>query len=158
MVDVLVVATGQLVDDRFARQGYPGDTAGRSAQFDDAHEGRIGDVKGQPPHITGADFLKRFGIPAKSAAAYALTDQDYEALAKATAGWPRVRVIQSGRNGGFGAGNNHGIRAGLPLVATTTILGRAANAQRIRLGQTVNWGNCRASSSAKCSTPGLSVA
>lgn len=28
-------------------------------------------------------------------------------------GWPRVRVIQSGRNGGFGAGNNFGIRAGM---------------------------------------------
>lgn len=30
-------------------------------------------------------------------------------------GWaPRVRVMQSGHNGGFGAGNNVGIRAGLP--------------------------------------------
>ncbi len=29
-------------------------------------------------------------------------------------GWDRVRVIQSGHNGGFGAGNNVGIRAGLP--------------------------------------------
>lgn len=29
-------------------------------------------------------------------------------------GWGRVRVLQSGRNGGFGAGNNFGIRAGLP--------------------------------------------
>jgi N-acetylglucosaminyl-diphospho-decaprenol L-rhamnosyltransferase len=33
-------------------------------------------------------------------------------------GWDRgpqsVRVVQSGRNGGFGAGNNFGIRAGLP--------------------------------------------
>ncbi|MFN4171556.1 MAG: glycosyltransferase, partial [Pseudorhodobacter sp.] len=33
-------------------------------------------------------------------------------------GWDRgetpVRVLQSGRNGGFGAGNNVGIRAGLP--------------------------------------------
>lgn len=28
--------------------------------------------------------------------------------------WDRVRVLQSGRNGGFGAGNNFGIRAGLP--------------------------------------------
>ncbi len=28
-------------------------------------------------------------------------------------GWPRTRVIQSGQNGGFGAGNNVGIRAGL---------------------------------------------
>lgn len=30
------------------------------------------------------------------------------------AGWSRVRVIQAGRNGGFGAGNNVGIRARLP--------------------------------------------
>lgn len=32
----------------------------------------------------------------------------------ADAGWPRVRVVQAGHNGGFGAGNNAGIRAGLP--------------------------------------------
>ena len=32
----------------------------------------------------------------------------------AARGWDRVRVLQSGRNGGFGAGNNVGIRAGLP--------------------------------------------
>lgn len=32
----------------------------------------------------------------------------------AARGWDRVRVIQSGRNGGYGAGNNVGIRAGLP--------------------------------------------
>src|SRR3712207_2267250 len=34
----------------------------------------------------------------------------------AARGWPkdRVRVLQSGRNGGYGAGNNFGIRAGLP--------------------------------------------
>lgn len=35
-----------------------------------------------------------------------------------TRGWThgphQVRVLQSGRNGGFGAGNNHGIRAALP--------------------------------------------
>jgi hypothetical protein len=34
--------------------------------------------------------------------------------AVAERGWDRVRVIQSGRNGGYGAGNNVGIRAGLP--------------------------------------------
>ncbi|WP_282026771.1 glycosyltransferase [Limimaricola cinnabarinus] len=34
--------------------------------------------------------------------------------AVAAQGWaPRVRMVQSGRNGGFGAGNNAGIRAGL---------------------------------------------
>lgn len=29
-------------------------------------------------------------------------------------GAQQVRVLQAGRNGGFGAGNNHGIRAGMP--------------------------------------------
>ena len=42
----------------------------------------VGGARGQPPHLTGADFLKRFGIPAKSAAAYALTSEDFSALAK----------------------------------------------------------------------------
>ncbi len=47
-------------------------------------------------------------------------DGSFEALSAAVLarGWDRgpqqVRVIQSGRNGGFGAGNNVGIRAGLP--------------------------------------------
>lgn len=31
----------------------------------------------------------------------------------AAVGWPNMRVIQSGHNGGYGAGNNVGIRAGL---------------------------------------------
>ena len=42
----------------------------------------VGEAKGQPPHITGKAFLQRFGIPEKTASAYALTDQDFEALAK----------------------------------------------------------------------------
>ena len=46
-------------------------------------------------------------------------DGSFEAMSAHVAreGWDadgRVRVIQSGRNGGFGAGNNFGIRAGLP--------------------------------------------
>lgn len=43
-------------------------------------------------------------------------DGSFELLTDAVAarGWDRVRVIQSGHNGGFGAGNNVGIRAGLP--------------------------------------------
>jgi N-acetylglucosaminyl-diphospho-decaprenol L-rhamnosyltransferase len=43
-------------------------------------------------------------------------DGSFEMLAVAVAqrGWHRVRVVQSGRNGGFGAGNNFGIRSGLP--------------------------------------------
>jgi sulfur-oxidizing protein SoxB len=42
----------------------------------------VGAARGQPPHLIGTDFLKRFGIPAKSAAAYALTAEDFSALAK----------------------------------------------------------------------------
>ena len=41
-------------------------------------------------------------------------DGSEETLRAATRDMPDVRVIQSGRNGGFGAGNNVGIRAGLP--------------------------------------------
>jgi GT2 family glycosyltransferase len=41
-------------------------------------------------------------------------DGSFEALSKGVAarGWTGVRVLQSGQNGGFGAGNNFGIRAG----------------------------------------------
>ncbi len=42
----------------------------------------VGEARGQPPHLSGTDFLKRFGIPAKSAAAYAMTSEDFSALAK----------------------------------------------------------------------------
>ena len=43
-------------------------------------------------------------------------DGSFEALARAVQenGWRRVRVLQSGHNGGYGAGNNFGIRHGLP--------------------------------------------
>lgn len=41
-------------------------------------------------------------------------DGSYERMAEALRGQPRVRVIQSGRNGGYGAGNNVGIRAAMP--------------------------------------------
>ena len=43
----------------------------------------VGEARGQPPHLTGTDFLKRFGIAEKSADAYALTSDDFSALAKA---------------------------------------------------------------------------
>jgi sulfur-oxidizing protein SoxB len=42
----------------------------------------VGEARGQPPHLTGGDFLKRFGIPEKSAAAYAMTSEEFAALAK----------------------------------------------------------------------------
>jgi sulfur-oxidizing protein SoxB len=42
----------------------------------------VGDAKGKPPHVVGKEFLARYGIPEKSAPAYALTFDDFEALAK----------------------------------------------------------------------------
>ena len=42
----------------------------------------VGEARGQPPHLTGRDFLRRFGIPEKSASANALTDLDFATLAK----------------------------------------------------------------------------
>ena len=42
----------------------------------------VGDVMGLPPHLTGKDFLKKFGIKAQSPEAYALTSEDFSALSK----------------------------------------------------------------------------
>jgi sulfur-oxidizing protein SoxB len=42
----------------------------------------VGEARGLPPHVTGPEFLARFGIPARSAAAYALTPEDFAELAK----------------------------------------------------------------------------
>src|SRR6186997_1371133 len=42
----------------------------------------VGEAKGQPPHITARDYLTRFGIAEKSAAAYALTSEHFAALAQ----------------------------------------------------------------------------
>lgn len=41
----------------------------------------VGEVDGLPPHITGRDFLKEFGIGADTPEAYALTSEDFVALA-----------------------------------------------------------------------------
>ena len=42
----------------------------------------VGDVAGKPPHVTGADFRKLYGITDGSPAHYALTYNDFTALAK----------------------------------------------------------------------------
>jgi N-acetylglucosaminyl-diphospho-decaprenol L-rhamnosyltransferase len=41
-------------------------------------------------------------------------DGSFERMSEALQDRPRIRVVQSGWNGGFGAGNNVGIRLGLP--------------------------------------------
>ncbi|MEL6595040.1 MAG: thiosulfohydrolase SoxB [Pseudomonadota bacterium] len=42
----------------------------------------VGIAEGQPPHLTGAEFLKRYNIEAGSPAEYALTYNDFTALAQ----------------------------------------------------------------------------
>jgi len=63
----------------------------------------VGDFKGLPPHITGADFLERFNIAPGSPEAYALTSEDFVALAQAygkMGGLDRVAtVVNSIRDG-----------------------------------------------------------
>jgi sulfur-oxidizing protein SoxB len=42
----------------------------------------VGEARGKVPHVTGRDFLDLYKIPAGSAPAYALTSEDFSALAK----------------------------------------------------------------------------
>lgn len=42
----------------------------------------VGDVIGKPPHVTGKDFLKMFNMTTGSPEAYALSSEDFVALAK----------------------------------------------------------------------------
>ena len=42
----------------------------------------VGEARGQPPHLTGREFLRKFAIRRGSAAAYALTSEDFVALAR----------------------------------------------------------------------------
>jgi S-sulfosulfanyl-L-cysteine sulfohydrolase len=42
----------------------------------------VGEALGLPPHVTGQHFLNQFGIAAESPEAYALTPQDFTALAR----------------------------------------------------------------------------
>ncbi|MEA2928570.1 MAG: S-sulfosulfanyl-L-cysteine sulfohydrolase, partial [Hyphomicrobiales bacterium] len=42
----------------------------------------VGDARGAPPHLTGKAFLEWFGIKERSPEAYALTSEDFAALAK----------------------------------------------------------------------------
>ncbi|MEZ5716649.1 MAG: thiosulfohydrolase SoxB [Paracoccaceae bacterium] len=56
----------------------------------------IGAAKGQMPHITGADFRRAYGIEDGSPSAYALTYDDFAALAKAygrVGGMDRVSTV-----------------------------------------------------------------
>jgi S-sulfosulfanyl-L-cysteine sulfohydrolase len=56
----------------------------------------VGDALGKPPHVTGADFIKRFGLQSGSPEAYALTYEDFTSLGKAygkMGGMDRVATV-----------------------------------------------------------------
>ncbi|MBD8890027.1 thiosulfohydrolase SoxB [Roseibium litorale] len=56
----------------------------------------LGEVAGLPPHVTGADFLKLYNIAPGSPDAYALTSEDFTALARTygrMGGMDRVATI-----------------------------------------------------------------
>ena len=56
----------------------------------------VGDVKGVPPHVTGADFIKQFNLTPGSPEAYALTYEDFTSLGKAygkMGGMDRVATV-----------------------------------------------------------------
>jgi len=64
----------------------------------------VGDVAGKPPHVTGTDFLKLYNLEPGSPHAYALSSEDFVALAKTygrMGGLDRVatilKSIRSGR-------------------------------------------------------------
>jgi sulfur-oxidizing protein SoxB len=56
----------------------------------------VGEAKGRPPHLTGADFLNAFGIAPGTPEAYALTYEDFVALGRAygrMGGMDRVATV-----------------------------------------------------------------
>jgi len=68
----------------------------------------VGAVKGLPPHVTGADFLKLYNIKPGSPQAYALTSEDFSALAKTygkMGGLDRIATIVKRIRGERGADN-----------------------------------------------------
>ena len=82
----------------------------------------VGDAKGRPPHLTGTDFLKAFDIAPGSREAYALTCDDFTALAK-----------------------TYGRMGGLDRCATVVKAIRAARPEAILLDGGDTWhGSCTA--------------
>ena len=56
----------------------------------------VGEVAGLPPHVTGADFLKLYDIAPGTPHAYALTSEDFAALAKTygrMGGFDRIAAV-----------------------------------------------------------------
>src|SRR3989442_4537796 len=80
----------------------------------------VGEAKGLPPHLTAREFLRRFRIPEKSAAAYALTARDFTALAKS---YGRIGGLDRAATGVKGGRPHPGAGRGRPVAARGTLPG-----------------------------------
>jgi sulfur-oxidizing protein SoxB len=68
----------------------------------------VGEAKGQPPHLTDAEFRKHFAVAAGSADAFALTSDDFVSLARnygRMGGMDRVATLIGAVRAERGAGN-----------------------------------------------------
>ncbi len=85
----------------------------------------VGEVNGLPPHITGAEFLAKFGIKAGSHLQYMLTDQDFSALAAnygRVGGMDRMARLVKAIRGERGAENTLVLDGGDTLHGSYTVM------------------------------------
>ncbi len=85
----------------------------------------VGDAYGLPPHITGRDFLAKFGISTGSHLQYALTDQDFVALAQnygRVGGMDRMATLIKAIRAERGADNTLFLDGGDTLHGSYTVM------------------------------------
>ena len=85
----------------------------------------VGDVLGLPPHLTGRDFLAQFGIEAGSHLQYALTDEDFVALARMygrVGGMDRMATLIKAIRAERGAANTLLLDGGDTLHGSYTVM------------------------------------
>lgn len=85
----------------------------------------VGDLDGEPPHLTGAEMLKAFDIVAGSPEAYALSSEDFEALALTygrVGGMDRIATLVNAIRGERGIDNCLFLDGGDALQGSYTAL------------------------------------
>ncbi|NOU04636.1 MAG: thiosulfohydrolase SoxB [Hyphomicrobiaceae bacterium] len=90
----------------------------------------VGDNNGLPPHVTGKEFLAKFGIKPGSHLQYALTDQDFSALAKSygrIGGMDRMATLIKSIRSERGADNTLVLDGGDTLHGSYTVLKSAGD-------------------------------
>lgn len=85
----------------------------------------VGEANGLPPHVTGKEFLARFGIAAGTHSQYALTDQDFVELAKTygrVGGMDRLATLVKAIRSERGAKNTLLLDGGDTLHGSYTVM------------------------------------